>query len=376
MKFKDLQALKAQAVDAAHDSIDAGDMDKYKEHKAEIDKINAQIEAYSEIQEAEKVNQVLDFNQMPKDPVIQDKQTEVKSFVNFMRTGLISDAMVEKVDEDGGLLVPEDISFKINEYKREYVSLEDYVNVEPVSRPKGSRLYEKLSTMTPLVAVEEMTEIPEIEGPGFERINFMVKNYAGILPMSNDLIQDSDENVVAYAARWGARKSVVTRNSLILSLIKQLPVQAINSVDGIKTAINVTLDPVFHGGAVIITNQDGFNVLDLLKYEDGKYVMQPNPIDPTKKQIEGKDVIMFSNKVLPSNAGKAPIIIGDLKEAITLFDRQQQSILTTNIGGKAFTRNSTDMRFIEREDVKFVDKEAVVYAEIDKNFTVAAPDVV
>ncbi|MFB8734618.1 hypothetical protein ACEQPO_14085 [Bacillus sp. SL00103] len=32
-----------------------------------------------------------------------------------------------------------------------------------------------------------------------------------------------------------------------------------------------------------------------------------------------------------TKAGKAPVIVGDLKEAVVLFDRQQQSIDYTNL---------------------------------------------
>ena len=81
----------------------------------------------------------------------------------------------------------------------------------------------------------------------------------------------------------------------------------------------------------------------------------------------GKPVSVISDKYLPNGGTKTtpkyPLIIGDLKEAVKLFDRQQYSILTTNVGGKAFYRNSTDMRIIEREDVVLWDTDAVVYAE-------------
>ncbi|RCK11059.1 phage major capsid protein, partial [Bacillus licheniformis] len=87
---------------------------------------------------------------------------------------------------------------------------------------------------------------------------------------------------------------------------------------------------------------------------------------PTKKLLFGKPVSVISDKYLPSSGTKTPkhpLIIGDLKEAVKLFDRQQYSILTTNVGGKAFYRNSTDVRIIEREDVVLWDTDAVVYAE-------------
>ncbi|WP_240836955.1 phage major capsid protein [Macrococcus sp. PK] len=372
MKLKDLQALRAKALDEATEAVDNGDMDLYKAKYEEAEGYLEQINALNDLEKAKTVNTIADFNVMPAEPVTPEAKNELKAFVNFMRTGDVSNAMVEKVDEDGGLIVPEDISMKINEFKRNFESLEKLVNVEPVRRPKGSRLYEKLGTMTPFVAVDEMGEIPEIDGPKFERIVYSITNYAGILPMSNDLIQDSDENIIAYAARWGARKSVITRNKLILDAIKTLTAVPMATVNDFKMAMNVTLDPMFLSSTKIITNQDGLQWLDTLTDKNGAYLMQPLITDPTKKQIAGKEVVVIGNAFLPSENGKAPMIIGDLKEAVTLFDRQKQSILTTNVGGKAFTRNSTDMRFIEREDVQLVDKAAVVYGQIDVS-SVTAP---
>jgi HK97 family phage major capsid protein len=116
--------------------------------------------------------------------------------------------------------------------------------------------------------------------------------------------------------------------------------------------------------AVVVTNQDGFNKFDKMKDLEGNYLLQPNPLNPTQKLLGGKPVHVFSNKTIKTVATKAPVIIGSLKEAITLFDREQMSLLSTNIGGTAFTKNRTDIRAITREDVQMVDSAALVYGEI------------
>lgn len=172
---------------------------------------------------------------------------------------------------------------------------------------------------------------------------------------------------MAYLAKWIAKKSVITRNKLILKLLDTLTKVAVSGLDEIKTILNVTLDPSISLGAIILTNQDAFNYLDQLKDSDGKALLQPNPTQPTQKLLYGKPVVVFANRLLPTTGTttkKAPIIIGDLKEAIVLFDRQQVSLASTNVGGKAFGRNSTDVRAIEREDVTFFDNEAVVYGQL------------
>lgn len=170
-----------------------------------------------------------------------------------------------------------------------------------------------------------------------------------------------------YLARWIGKKSAVTRNKLILDMAATFTKVQIADVDKIKEILNVTLDPEIAMSTIIITNQDAFNFLDKLKDSDGKYFLQPDPTQPTRKLLSGKPVVVVANRWLPTTGTttkKAPMIIGDMKEAIVLFDRQQYSIASTNVGGKAFGRNSTDVRAIEREDVVKFDDEAIVYGEL------------
>lgn len=169
---------------------------------------------------------------------------------------------------------------------------------------------------------------------------------------------------MAYIAKWIAKKSVVTRNKLILALLDKKTKVPITGVDDIKHVLNVDLDPAISNNAIILTNQDGFHFLDMQKDSEGRDLLQPNPTNPTQKMLKGKPIVVVSNQWLPTIDKKAPIIIGDLKEAVVLFDRQQYSIASTNVGGKSFARNSTDVRAIQREDVQEFDMEAVVYGQI------------
>ena len=62
---------------------------------------------------------------------------------------------------------------------------------------------------------------------------------------------------------------------------------------------------------------------------------------------------------------------GDLKQAVTLFDRQQMSLLTTNIGGGAFENDETKIRVIDRFDVEATDGDAFVPAYFKLGTTAA-----
>lgn len=378
-KERELRQALAEKRTDIEALTDEGKLDEAKKLLAEAQQIKDQIQTYEDLrnmqvsyaQEEPQHDPEAKNPQQPTDDIAKtDAKNHVQLFASALRTGKVPQplaAMKEGVDEDGGLIVPQDISTKINEKRRQFDTLANLVDVIPVSTNKGSRVLEKLADITPLVNLEELADIEELENPKFENIKYSIKDYAGILVLSNDLLADTQEALLEYLSNWLAKKSAVTRNTLILEQLGSLAKTTISKQDDIKDILNVKLDPAINATTKVVTNQSGFNVLDKLKDAFGRYLLQPNPTDPTKKLLFGKPVSVISDKYLPNGGTKTtpkyPLIIGDLKEAVKLFDRQQYSILTTNVGGKAFYRNSTDMRIIEREDVVLWDTDAVVYAE-------------
>ena len=276
-------------------------------------------------------------------------------------------AMSGSSDEDGGLVIPKDVQTKINELSRSFDALEQYVTVEPVTTRSGSRVLEANADMVPFAEVDEMGEIPDTDNPKFTNLEYAIKDRSGILPLSRTLLKDSDQNILDYVIKWLGKKSKVTRNVLILAAINSLTKKAIDTLDDIKDVLDVTLDPAISPGAILMTNQDGFNHLNKLKDSDGKYVLQPDPVKPTRKLFDGRPVVIVSNRFLKTNVetNRGPLVIGDLKEAIVLFKREEMELASTEVGGKAFTRNTLDVRAIQRDDVKVWDKKAAVFGEID-----------
>lgn len=281
---------------------------------------------------------------------------------------MIQNSLSSATGEDGGYLIPIDQQTAIKELKRDMQSLEDLVNVEPVSTLSGSRNIEKDAEHTPFTEFTEGQQVPTADSPQFVNISYAIKDRGGILPVPNNLWNDNTANLKAYLNKWLAKKQVATRNSLIINLLNALPKTAIASIDDVKNVFNVTLDSAISAMSYVIMNQDAFNKFDKMKDNDGNYLLQKDPTNPTQKLLDGKPIKVFSNKTLKtrndSGTKKAPVIFGNLKEAITLFDREALSLLATNIGGDAFKFNRTDIRGITREDVKSVDTGAVVFGEI------------
>jgi len=128
------------------------------------------------------------------------------------------------------------------------------------------------------------------------------------------------------------------------------------------------LDPAIALGAIVVTNQDGYNWIDTLKDSDGKYILQPDPTKPTQMLLFGKyPITKVSNRTLPSKlvtgGYKVPIVCGDLKEAITIFDRETLTIDISSVAGNLWSTDQTGIKVRERLDIKAVDDEAIIMAE-------------
>lgn len=277
--------------------------------------------------------------------------------------------MNEGAGEAGGFIVPTDEQTKINELKRALNPLSALVRVENVNTMSGTRVLEKASDMTPFASVAELAAIGEIDGPKFTQVKYAIKKFAGILPISEELLADSDQNLLAYVNGWLAKKSVATENAQILAVLKTLTKAPLTNLDGIKDLLNVTLDPTISLMSSVLTNQDGFNFLDKQKDTDGRYLLQPNPLDSTQKLLFSKPVTVVSNKVLPTDtsvasAKKAPVIIGSFTDAVVLFDRQATTLTGTSVGGDAWKRDSYDVKAVTRIDVQKFDDKAVVFGEL------------
>ncbi|ENZ6656154.1 phage major capsid protein [Enterococcus faecium] len=322
-----------------------------------------------------EAEQVLNVKKEPLDKKDENlKNKFIKDFKAMVNGDpAIMATLTSNTDESGnaiGLTIPVDVQTAIHTLVRRFDSLQEYVNVEKVTTTSGSRVYEKWSDITPLTALDtEDGEIPANDDPALYLIKYLIKRYAGISTVTNSLLKDTAENILAWLSKWIAKKVVVTRNTKILAAIdgiKAAQKKDVKDVDGIKDIVNVQLDPAIEATSMFITNQDGFNVLDKVKRADGSYLLQKDVASATGYTFLGKPIKKIASRFLPNKgtqaAPKYPLYIGDLKEAVTLYDRENMSLLTTNIGGGAFETDTTKVRVIDRFDVQLVDDEAVVLA--------------
>lgn len=308
----------------------------------------------------------------PKTP-LNDEELEVKDqfindFKNLVRGNYAQiQNMVSSDETEGaghaGLTIPQDIQTTIHTLVRQYDSLQEYVNVEHVSTSKGSRVYEKWSDITALAELdEEGATIGANDDPQLTTIKYLIKRYAGISTITNSLLKDTAENIIAWLSNWIAKKVVVTRNVKILSAIDTLPTKPTLAKWDDIIDLEAKVDPAIKPTSMFLTNTSGFTALKKVKNAMGDYLMQRDVKSPTGYVIDGYPVKEVADRWLPNKGTARPLYFGDLKQAVTLFDRENMSLLATNIGAGAFETDTTKIRVIDRFDVRTVDSEAFVPA--------------
>lgn len=300
-----------------------------------------------------------------------------KALFNMLRNKRLTEEEVETIkgynklntttNEDGGYILPIDQETAIKELKKQTFSFRNYVTVEPVSTKTGTRVMEKNAEETPFSKITEGEEITDITPtPQFVQIKFDIADYAGILPVTNNLLNDTDVALEAYLNKWLAKKSNATENKIILDLIEKIssktPVQLIEQLKNIR---NTKLDMAFKPTTKFYMNSDAFNYFAEEKDANGRPMLEVNPKNPTERMIDGCPVVEVPNSLMKTTTNKAKIIIGDLGEFATLFDRNAITIETTKVGGSAWRNNITELRAIIRLDAQKFDERAIQIAEVD-----------
>ena len=328
--------------------------DKFAELKEQRDNAKAQRDAIKDQLDEARALEVKNMKDEDKKP-LNKKETDIKD--QFVREFKDMVTSTKEGKGNGGLTIPEDIQYTIRTLVRQFATLQNLVNVESVTTTSGSRNYEKLSDITPLADLDDETAaIGDNDDPELTLIKYAIHRYAGITTVTNSLLKDTVENIMAWLSTWIARKVAVTRNlKIIEALGKPANKPTIAKFDDIKDLENNTLDPAIMASSSFVTNQSGYNVLSKVKDAEGRYMLQRDVTQPDTYRLDGKTITVIADKWLPDASGAHPLYFGDLKQGITLFDRENMSLLSTNIGGGAFEHDNTKIRVIDRFDVEVID---------------------
>lgn len=328
--------------------------DKFAELKEQRDNLTAQRDAIKDQLDEARAMEVKNMKSEDKKPLnkkeLDIKDQFVKDFKNMVTSGKTGAG-------NGGLTIPDDIQYAIHKLVRQFATLQNLVNVESVTTMTGSRTYEKLSDITPMSDLDDETAaIPDMDDPELTLIKYAIHRYAAIQTVTNSLLKDTVENILAWLSDWVAKKVTVTRNAKIIEAMgKPAKKPSIANFDDIKDLENNTLDPALMPSASFVTNQSGYNVLSKVKDAQGRYMLQRDVTQPDVYRLDGKTITVIADKWLPDISGAHPLYYGDLKQGITLYDREHMSLLSTNIGAGAFEHDLYKVRVIDRFDVEVID---------------------
>ena len=364
---KKMREIKAQIEvlnEEATKALETKNLEGAESKLAEIENLEREYKIAEKLFKGEKAEVT--------DEVVNKVKTvdKVKAFASAIKQ--IRNTMSVGESTDGGYTVPEDVLTDIEHLKEAKKSLRDLVSVETVTTMTGKRTYKKRSSLTGFTVVGEGQAIGTKTTPKYDRMSYAIKKRAGIYPVTNELFEDSDANIYNELIQWIADDSRVTDNKSILDIINLKSQTALTGLDDIKKALNVTLGQAFKPTSKIVTNDDGLQYLDTLKDKEGNYVLSASPADPMKMVLAAGattiPVEVFPNADIPTVENKIPMIIGDLKEGIKLFDRKKLNIMTSNVAVvgsgedaiNAFEDDMTLFRAIQRDDVVTRDEAAFV----------------
>lgn len=336
----------------------------------ECDSLKAEFEAEKRLFEAEKA----EVEPEAEKKVEEKKEADsVKAFAEAARNGFTKD-MSEGSNADGGYTVPEDIITRIEKYRDAKASLRQHVRVIPVQTMSGARTFKKRETVTGFAKVLENGKFAKKATPQFERLAYKIDKFGGYFVLSDEVIEDSDVNLVNEVVALIGDESRVTDNVEIISAIKAAKSAPVNfeDLDGIKEALNVTLGQAFRATSKIYTNDNGLQFLDTLIDGNGRPLLAPSPVEPMKMVLgcgpTTVEIVVLPNSDFPNLTEGIPFIVGDLNEGVALFDRRRVTLTQSKVasvdGYNAFEQGGMLIRADERADYVVRDAAAFVLGYI------------
>lgn len=259
---------------------------------------------------------------------ISQPETEVRGFLNYIRSHnpkMDLRALPEGVKStDVGAIIPEDIVTKTKMLPETVVDLRNLVQTVKVSTPTGKYPILK-STEAVMHTVAELEANPDLDKPQFENVLYDVDTYRGQIPVSRESLDDSDEDLGALIARHIQRIVLNTANSKIVENLKTATAKTVHNLDEVKTIINTEFDPAYN--LQFVVSQSFYNEVDLMKDNEGRYLLQPSITAQSGKSLLGLNVTVLSDKLL---AGEAPnkkvAFLGDPAGFTSFFDRNEMAV--------------------------------------------------
>jgi len=287
---------------------------------------------------------------------------------------------IESIDAKGGYLVPEEQMRTLQEFRKAYVALKDYVTVINTNSVAGRwpiLPFQQLAFQD----FAEMTDIQEGDIT-FSEATYSIADRGLIVPVSKQLVADADVDIISVVGRMLAAGAVKAENLAILSELNKLVTETTESGGTTTTTLKVTpitsykalnkalfkdLDSVYYPQAKIITNQDGLLYLADLDDGNNRPLFTPDVTAPDTYRYRGKEIVVVPNLTLPSvevsSKSYAPFFVGDMKAYITFFERQGMELAISD--ELYFRKYGKAIRAVVRWGVTVTDADAMIALAVE-----------
>ena len=347
-------AIEAEKLDRAETEEEVSTVEKsLEEIQKELEEKQAEKEKLEE--EIEELQKQVD-EQNRKAPTFKDgeqrggkKLEQRDAIAKYIRTGQTRDIVGLKTTDSGSAaLIPTEVlkPHFVNKTRNPLLDL-----VERVKVNSGSGKYPVIKkTDGVMVSTDELKSNPELGKPAISEIDYSIKTYRGYVPVSQEMIDDADYDIMSIVEDEVFNQGENTELSLVTAVLKTATQADAAGFDGIKDIYNKKLKSIYK--ASIVVTKSMFAALDKVKDKDGRYMLQTDVASPTGYSFGGKTIYKVDDTVF-GNEGDMKFFIGDVNEFVKEFDRAQVSVKWVNndIYGQL-------LGLFIRLDIKRVDEEA------------------
>lgn len=223
---------------------------------------------------------------------------------------------------DGGALVPEEL-LSPEKAVEDTVDLLKYVKRVPVKSASGKYPVIKKSG-SKMNTVEELEQNPELAKPTLSNVLWEIDTYRGYIPVSQEVIDDADYDIVGLIDEEIRDQELNTRNHAIATVLKTAPTESAANLDELITLLNTGFKSAYQ--VKLYISQSLFNELDLMKDGNGRYLLQDDITVASGKRFKGKEIVVLDDDVIGVAAGDKVGFVGDAKAFCKFFDRKQVSV--------------------------------------------------
>lgn len=240
--------------------------------------------------------------------VTPPKNNERSNFHAFLKRDFPS-IVGGTVATENSVVLPKDILTPI-EKPANTNSLIALANVTAVTAPSGDIPVMGATDVT-LNTVEELQANPQLAKLQLETVSYKLAVRRGFLPVSQELLDHAD-SVVGIDKLIGDYASQIRDNTLVAEIagvLKQATKSTATSFDDVKVAYNSLFK---YTNKSFVVTKSAMDVLDTLKDQHGRYLLQDSISSATGKQILGAPVYVVEDKVLGAKDGDKVAFVGDV----------------------------------------------------------------